>query len=100
MIQELLRDFESTFWNDFCIADKFWKYGIEDTYKRVFKHWKNNVVFVTELSMVLNWKCWQHYDNWNQELSELYQELREKTHDWCCENLKGKDKEYYYRRTD
>ena len=100
MIQELLKDFESTFRDDFTIADRFGLYGIEDTYKRAFKHWHNDTVFVTELAMVLNWKCWQWYDKWNQKYSELYQKLWEKTHEWCCSNLQWKDKEYYFRRTD
>jgi hypothetical protein len=88
MIQELLKDFESTFRDDFSIADRFGKNGILDTYKRAFNEWKNDKVFITELSMVLNWKCWYWYDNDRKDYSELYQELWEKTHDWCLDNLK------------
>ena len=100
MIQELLKDFESTFRDDFTIADRFGKKWVLDTYKNAFKYWKTDLVYITELVMVLNWKCWQHYDNWNQELSELYQDLWEKTHDWCLDNLKGQALDYYLEKTD
>lgn len=91
---------ETTFWTDFTIADKFWEKGILDTYSRAFRHWKNDIVFITELVIVLNWKCWEHNDKGNTRLSKLYQDLRERTHDWCCENLKWNDLKYYYQKTD
>ena len=91
---------ETTFWNDFTIADKYWKEWIKDTYKRAFEKWKSNLVYITELVIVLNWKARQHSDNWDIELSELYVKLREKTHNWCCSHLKKDDLTYYLRKVD
>lgn len=91
---------KTTFWQDFSIADAFGKSAIQDTYNRAFKEWKSNVEFITELTMVLNWKLWFYYENGNHELARLYQSLFEKTDAYCMDNLKGKDLDYFIRTTD
>ena len=90
---------KTTFYMDFSIADHFGLNAVKDTYKRAFKEWKNNVEFVTELSMVLNWKCWEHYEN-NKTLARLYDTLWREIDGWCYDNLKGDDLSYYFRTTD
>lgn len=59
----------TTFWDDFTIADKYGESGIRDTYKRAFKAWKKDYKFLTELVMVLNWKCWYHHERNNSKFS-------------------------------
>jgi hypothetical protein len=88
----------TTFWSDFSIAERF-KGGIEDTYKRAFNEWKSDVKYITELSMVLNWKSWW-WSKRNREMALLYQDLWIKTHDWCLDNLKGDDLSYYLNITN
>ena len=90
---------KTTFWQDFSVADAFGVNAIKDTYKRAFKAWKTDVVYVTELVMVLNWKCWQ-YTQKNPAYSELYADLFYEARDWCFKNLKGDDLTYFYRTTD
>ena len=90
---------KTTFFEDFSIADNFGESAIKDTYKRAFEGWKNNVEYITELVMVLNWKIWQWYEK-NDKYAQLYNELWEKADAWCCENLKGDDLAYFYRTTD
>jgi hypothetical protein len=51
----------TTFYEDFSIADHFGGPAIRDTYSRAFNAWKNNIEYMTELVMVLNWKIWEHY---------------------------------------
>ena len=91
---------QTTFWMDFSIADKFGLAAVQDTYKRAFREWKSNTVYVTELAMVLNWKSWEHNSNGNVRLSELYAKLWAQTDTWCYEHLKGDDLNYYWRTTD
>ena len=91
---------QTTFWEDFSIADRFGLNAILDTYDRAFKEWKNNYIYLTELVMVLNWKCWQHYENKNDEFSEKYQELFYKTQDYAYENLKDNELRYFISTTD
>lgn len=91
---------ETTFWQDFTIADKFGKKAVKDTYDRAFWEWKTNLVYITELVIVLNRKSWQHSDNWNIDMSETYVKLREKTHNWCLSHLKKDDLKYYLNKVD
>ena len=90
----------TTFWNDFSIADKFGIHAIKDTYKRAFNEWKSNYKYLTELVMVLNWKCWHYYDKGNNEYSLLYSNLYHEANDYAYDNLKGDELTYYYQTTD
>ena len=55
---------------------------------------------MTELVMVLNWKSWQHYDNGDYKLSEVYVELYEKARDYAYDNLKDEEYRYFVITTD
>jgi len=93
-------EMQTTFWDDFTIADRFGKEAIQDTFDRAFKEWKTDVVYLTELVMVLNWKLWQHYENGRQAFAELYDKLWKKADKWAVSNLKGKDLTYFFQTTD
>ena len=93
-------EWSTTFWQDFSIADVFGVDAVKDTYKRAFGEWKSDVVYVTELAIVLNWKCWEHYEKGGMQLSELYHDLYYEVDGWCLDNLKGADMDYYFRMTD
>lgn len=89
----------TTFYTNFSIADKFGTEAIRNTYDRAFKGWKNNFKYITELVMVLNWKCWRWYEV-NDEYCALYKQLYEELDEWCFENLKGEELDYYISVTD
>ena len=91
---------KTTFWDDFTIADKYGKDAIEDTYERAFKEWKSDHIYLTEFVMVLNWKCWEHYENGNIEFSELYSKLFYKAQNYAHSHLKGDELSYFLRTTD
>lgn len=91
---------KTTFWEDFSIADRFGKDAVRDTYKRAFDEWKSDYIYLTELVLVLNWKCWAHYENGDMALSELYAILYHRANDYARTHLKGKEFEYYFRTTD
>ena len=97
-----LNDYEcqTTFWQDFEIADAFGIAAIKDTYKRAFREWKSNHIYLTELVMVLNHKIWEHYRIGHKEYAEVYDELWKKADAYACENLKGEELSYFYRTTD
>lgn len=90
---------KTTFWTDFCIADKFGEKAIKDTYNRAFKEWKTDRVYITELVLVLNWKIWQYAES-NPLLAMVYQKLWEDADKWCMDNLKGEDLGYFLETTD
>lgn len=91
---------QTTFWMDFTIADRFGRRAIIDTYNRAFEGWKSNVVYVTELSIVLNHKIWQHWQAGRKAIAEVYDKLWRTVDDWCKDNLEGEDLSYYYQITD
>lgn len=93
-------EFKTTFWMDFSIADRFGEKAVRDTYKRAFKEWKDDYVYLTELVLVLNWKIWQHYGNGNEKLSRVYDELWRKTQEYGFDNLKGEELSYFIRVLD
>lgn len=88
------------FWQDFTIADAFGLNAIQDTYNRASSEWKTNAEYVTALVITLNHKIWYWYDNGNLEYSKLYDKLWSELDEWCLDNLKGKDLEYYIQTTD
>ena len=90
----------TTFWSDFSIADRFGVNAIKDTYTRAFNEWKHDYKYLTELVLVLNWKCWDFYDKRNDEYSALYSELYYKAADYASENLRGEEARYYFTITD
>lgn len=90
---------QTTFWEDFSIAEDFGLDAIRDTYERAFNDWKTNHIYLTELAMVLNWKCWAYAPH-SDAYSQLYAELFYKVDDYAWANLKGEELEYYYRITD
>lgn len=91
---------KTTFWEDFSIADAFGLKAIRDTFKNAFENWKDDYIYLTELAMVLNWKCWQHYEQGDSKKSELYSTLFYKVQNYAYSHLKGKELNYYYRTTD
>lgn len=89
----------TTFWDDFRIANMFGLDAIEDTFNRAFDEWHGNIIYVTELSMVLNWYIF-HFYGFDRETAALYDRLWRECDEWCMENLKGEDLKYYLRTTD
>lgn len=92
---------KTTFYLDFSIAEAFGISAVCDTYTKALKEWLSNIEYVTELSMALNWKIWEHYET-NQQLGKLYNDLWFK----CCDEITRHyaDNEealsYFYTTTD
>lgn len=94
-------ELQSTFWQDFSVADFFGANAVKDTFNRAFNEWKTNHVYLTELVVVLNWKIWQHYEkNGSCELSMLYNKLWEQADIYARENLKNEELNFFLRITD
>ncbi len=93
-------EWNTTFWSDFSIADRFGVAGIKDTYKRAFAEWKDDYVYLTELVIVLNHKIWQHWEDGNEDVARIYNELWMKADGYAMEHLKGDELNYFIRTTD
>lgn len=90
----------TTFYEDFSIADAFGVDAITDTYKRASKEWIHDVKYFTELVMVLNWKCAEHYNSGNATYNNLYAELYYEARDKAFSTYEDDDLKYFYDTTD
>lgn len=93
-------ELKTTFWLDFTIADHFGLEAIKETYDISFKNYKHDVVYLTELVMVLNWKIWQHWEKENVQYANVYDMLWRLTAEYAIDNLKGEDLKYYLKTID
>lgn len=95
--------FEYTFLYDFDIADHFGENAIRDTYKRALNEWKSNIRAVAEIYIALNMRCWFWYENGNNELSGLYEELFYKLRNFVYDDntpYSKKELSEFFRLTD
>lgn len=92
-------EMKTTFWEDFCIADAFGVSAIEDTYNRAFNGWKHDYIYLTELSLVLNWKMFQWHEK-DDSKYQIYHNLYTKLDEWCMDNLINSELKYYIDTTD
>ena len=83
-------ELQTTFWNDFSIADRFGLSAIQDTL---------NYKYLTELVLVLNHKIWQYYET-RPEIATLYNTLWAQASQYAMEYLKDDELSYYYDVTD
>lgn len=86
---------KTTFWIDFSIADKFGPEAVQDTFNRAFPEWRDKIVYLTELSLVLNHKIWQ-WHGVNETLAKLYDKLWKEVDQYAADNLGARDCEYYF----
>ena len=94
---------QTTFWDDFMIAEKFGVDAVRDTYNRAMRALRGNYIYLTELVMVLNWNIWY----WNgagtkkaEELTEVYNDLLEKADEYALDHLTGDELQYFLRTVD
>ena len=92
-------EMKTTFWSDFSIADAFGDDAITDTFNRAYKEWKNDIIYATELAMVMSWKSCDWYEK-NEERCYLYAKYYRIVDEWCLNHFKGLDLQYYIKTTD
>lgn len=92
--------FKTTFWQDFTDAETNGIIAICDLWKKTFQENKCNVVNLTELVIVLNWKLWDHFYHDESNLVHVYDGLWKKTHKYAISYLKDDELSYYLREVD
>lgn len=91
---------QTTFYEDFSIAEAFGAKAIKDTYRRGLEASKAfGYIYLTEFVMALNWKIWEHYES-NESIARLYNDLWEKAREYAETTLQSDELSYYYRTTD
>lgn len=92
-------EMKTTFWHDFSIADKFRLDAIQDTYNRALKEWKNDIVYMTELVIVLNHKIWAWFEK-DENFARIYDKLWREADEFIYENFSEEDIKYYLKISD
>ena len=90
----------TTFWDDFTLAEKLGLLAIERTYRNAFNSWKTDVVFITELVLVLNWKMLYMDERHMTEKSVMYYKCWVELSNWCERHLEAGAYEYFIAVTD
>jgi hypothetical protein len=91
---------QTTFYEDFSIADAFGISAIKDTYKRGLETCKAlGYIYLTEFVLALNWKIWEHYKS-NDTIARVYNDLWMQACEIATTTLQGEELSYYYRTTD
>ena len=80
--------FDSTFWEEFSIAEEYGADGVKEHYDLVFEQWKDNLKFLTELVLVLNIKIFIWYGV-DDSIGKMYDQLWKETDGYALETLKG-----------
>ena len=91
--------FESTFWEEFSIAEDYGAEGVKEHYDLVFEQWKDNLKFLTELVLVLNIKIFIWYGV-DDTIGKMYDQLWKETDDYALNTLKSDDLHYYLSTLD
>ena len=91
--------FESTFWEEFSIAENYGPDGVREHYDLVFSQWKDNIKFLTELVLVLNLKLfiWFKVDD---DLGKMYEDLYVDADAYALSSFEGDDLHYYLHTLD
>ena len=93
------REFKTTFYEDFSMAEMFGKEAIIDTYKRCLSEWSGDVKYFTKFVIALNHKIREWYGKENN-VAKLYDKLWREVDLLALEIFQWKDKEYYLKETD
>lgn len=92
---------QTTFMNDFAIAEQFGIEAVKDTFKRAFDEWKDDIVYLTELCLVTNALCWHFHSEGNEKLSRLYQDYYYQCRDYAYDDhFNEEDIDYFFDTTD
>ena len=91
--------FESSFWEEFSIAENYGPDGIHHHYDIVFEQYKDNLKYLTELVLVLNIKIFIWYGV-DDTIGKMYDQLWKETDGYAIDTLKGDDLHYYLHTLD
>ena len=96
-------EYQTTFMQDFAAIEDLGEVEINELAEKLFQLWKDDIVHLTELIMVINHRSWYWY-NVNDELCTIYTELYYKYDEKAINYLERKGNEdnlrYFFRTLD
>lgn len=91
--------FDSTFFEEFSIAEQYGPKGIREHFNLVFREWKDNLKYVMELVQVLNLKVATWFGK-DDDLGMTYDELWHIADSYVFENYSKEDLQTYLHTLD
>lgn len=91
---------KTTYYMDFGIAEWFGKESVRETFDNAVKNWGKSIEWMTEITMVLNWKIWEKHALGEDEWAKYYNALWEEACEYVLNHFEGDDLAYYFRTTD
>ena len=88
---------KTTFTSDISIAE--WcggKNGVIETVQRSANEWKNDVEYISELVLSVNWKAREHDARGNRQWVIFYSALYDSLRDLMCDYYEGDDEKTSY----
>lgn len=93
---------KTTFFYDLSIAERSGIAAVNETYNRVMKEWLDDIEYITEFALSLNYKSWEWNGREDDEMTDLYIDLFYKSQDAIYEHFDDNKEalKYYYEITD
>lgn len=90
------------FQKDFRIALFYGNNAIEETYKKVWREYKDNYKVITRLVYDLNSLCWAYYRSGDLASSKLFEDLFYRAEEMFYKKFETNESatDYYYRMLD
>ena len=96
-------EYQTTFMYDFAAVDGEGEIAIKDLAEKLFQQYKDNIVYLTELIMVINHRSWQWFqvdDELCDIYTELYYEYDEKAINYLEKKGNQEELTYFFRTLD
>ena len=87
-------------YNLLSVADAFGVDAIKDTFDSAMRSWSSDIKYLTELTMVMSWKCGIYFEEGNYEYNHLYHDLYYTVKDYVYDHFEDDDLDYFYSTTD
>lgn len=97
--EKLYYSYITTADEDFYLAEIF-NASIKETYKSLKSQFEYDYKELTELCMVINWRCSVHYENGNIDIARIYYELQEDLENFIYSEFNEEELKYFYRTTN
>lgn len=91
------RERKTTFMSDLSIGE--WAggwHGVFETTENAVRSWRDNVEYMAEFVLCLNWKSWEHHGRGNANWSRFYTLLFEGVRDLMYDYYEGNDEKTSY----
>ena len=91
------RERKTTFMSDLSIGEWAggWR-GVFETTENAVRSWRDNVEFMAEFVLCVNWKSWEHHGRGNVNWSRFYALLFEGVRDLMYDYYEGDDEKTSY----